>query len=444
MSELTYLVTPGGAVTTVLTPSTSEKEPEPVVRRSRVGLMVVVAMAGGLACALLLVVGPLAGGREHVITAALLAGFAVGWAALAGLTGRYTDQPQHWARVPAVAMGATAAVVLVAGRSNGVMEGLGWVWPLPLLVLCAWMVVQVRRSLRSWSRRAVLYPVIGFLAVAALGGAHETVAETVQRDAMPGRLVDVGTHRRHINCTGAGSPTVVLEGGWGATSSAFDWIVPAVADRTRVCVYDRAGRGWSDSAPDRQDGDDIAADLHTLLQRAGVPGPYVLAGHSFGGLYVMSFAARYPADVAGMVLIDGTPADAFTALPDYAGFYDVTRRVAPILQTAARFGIARLMADGTQGTGRWARSWVDEFASAPSAMEDARALRTFGAKPLIVVTPTEESQPGLRAAQQRNAHLSTIGELRSVDGASHQSLVDDEADAAYVSAAIVDVVDAVR
>jgi pimeloyl-ACP methyl ester carboxylesterase len=404
--------------------------------------MVVVAMAGGLACAVLHVVGPLAGGREHVLTAALLAGFAMGWAALAVLTARYTDQPQRWARVPAVAMGATAAVVLVAGRSNGSMEALGWIWPVPLLGLCGWMVIHARRSLHSWTRRAVLYPVIGFLAVAAVGGALETVAETVEHDAAPGRLIDVGTHRLHIDCTGAGGPTVVLEGGWGATSSAFRWIAPAVADQTRVCVYDRAGRGWSESAPNRQDGNDIAADLHTLLQRAGVPGPYVLAGHSFGGLYVMSFAAQYPGDVAGMVLIDGTPADAFTSLPDYAGFYNVTRRVAPIVQTAARFGVARLMADGTQGTGSWARSWVDEFVSAPRAMEDARALRSFGAKPLIVVTPAEESQPGQRAAQQRNAHLSTIGELRYVDGASHQSLVDDEADAAHVSAAIVDVVTA--
>jgi pimeloyl-ACP methyl ester carboxylesterase len=74
-----------------------------------------------------------------------------------------------------------------------------------------------------------------------------------------------------------------------------------------VCVYDRAGRGWSERADTAQDGAQIATDLHTLLQRGHVPGPYVLAGHSFGGLYVLTFAARYPNEVAGMVLVDSTP-----------------------------------------------------------------------------------------------------------------------------------------
>ena len=123
---------------------------------------------------------------------------------------------------------------------------------------------------------------------------------------MPGRLIDVGGHRLHLNCTGSGSPTVVLEPGGGEMSSNLGWITPAVARTTRVCVYDRAGRGWSEPADTPQDGLQIATDLHTLLQRGGVPGPYVLAGHSFGGLYVLTFAARYPDEVAGMVLIDST------------------------------------------------------------------------------------------------------------------------------------------
>ena len=93
-------------------------------------------------------------------------------------------------------------------------------------------------------------------------------------------------------------------------SSDFGLIAPAVAGDTRVCVYDRAGRGWSESAPTAPHGIQIATDLHTLLQRAQVPGPYVLAGHSFGGLYVQTFAALYPNEVAGMVLIDSTAPDA--------------------------------------------------------------------------------------------------------------------------------------
>ena len=99
---------------------------------------------------------------------------------------------------------------------------------------------------------------------------------------------------------------MVLEPGAGGMSSDLAWITPAVARDTRVCVYDRAGRGWSEPADSPQDAAQIATDLHTLLQRGNVPGPYVLAGHSFGGLYVLTFAARYPDEVAGMVLLDST------------------------------------------------------------------------------------------------------------------------------------------
>ncbi|MFL6295900.1 MAG: alpha/beta fold hydrolase, partial [Actinomycetes bacterium] len=101
---------------------------------------------------------------------------------------------------------------------------------------------------------------------------------------LPGQLIDVGGHRLHLSCTGSGTPTVVLEPGRGELSSNLGWIAPAVAQNTRVCVYDRAGRGWSEPASTAQDGAQIATDLHTLLGRGHVPGPYVLAGHSFGGL----------------------------------------------------------------------------------------------------------------------------------------------------------------
>ncbi len=104
---------------------------------------------------------------------------------------------------------------------------------------------------------------------------------------MPGRLVDVGGHRLHLSCTGSGSPTVVLEAGGGAMAANLGWITPAVAHDTTICVYDRAGRGWSEDADAPQDAVAISTDLHTLLQRAGVPGPYVIAGHSFGGLYAL-------------------------------------------------------------------------------------------------------------------------------------------------------------
>src|SRR4029450_4906750 len=148
---------------------------------------------------------------------------------------------------------------------------------------------------------------------ASIGGGYETLGEAADAKAypMPGQLIDVGGHRLHLSCTGAGTPTGVREPGAGGMSSILGWIAPPVARDTRVCVYDRAGRGWSEPADTPQDGAQIATDLHTLLRRGHVPGPYVPPGHSFGGLYVLTFAARYPDEVAGMVLVDPTaPASA--------------------------------------------------------------------------------------------------------------------------------------
>src|SRR5258707_14469405 len=131
----------------------------------------------------------------------------------------------------------------------------------------------------------------------------------------PGQLIDVGGHRLHLNCAGTGRPTVILESGLGEAGAYWGLISSAVARDTRVCVYDRAGRGWSDPAPVPQDGFAVARDLHVLLERGLVPGPFVLVGHSSGAQYVRIFAGRYPEHVAGMILLDGQPAEEFEGLP---------------------------------------------------------------------------------------------------------------------------------
>ena len=147
----------------------------------------------------------------------------------------------------------------------------------------------------------------------------------------------------HLNCAGTGSPTVVLENGLGETSPIWDRITSAAGRTTRVCAYDRAGQGWSGDAPTPQDGLQIAADLHTLLDRAHESGPYVLVGHSTGGAYALTYAARYPAEVAGMVLLDSASPYQFTALPDYAGSYAASRRLTALLPSLARLGLARVV-----------------------------------------------------------------------------------------------------
>jgi pimeloyl-ACP methyl ester carboxylesterase len=124
-----------------------------------------------------------------------------------------------------------------------------------------------------------------------------------------GDLISIGSRKIHIYCTGIGSPTVVVENGGAAFS--FDWelVQPEVARFTRICTYDRAGYAWSDPGPEFDTFDQTAHDLHLLLVNAGIPGPYVLVGHSLGGMLVRFYQSKYPADVIGMVLVDSSHED---------------------------------------------------------------------------------------------------------------------------------------
>jgi pimeloyl-ACP methyl ester carboxylesterase len=120
----------------------------------------------------------------------------------------------------------------------------------------------------------------------------------------PGQLIDVGTHRLHLRCAGDGSPTVVFDAALGGSSLSWSLVHPAVARMTRACTYDRAGFGWSEAGPLPRTAGRIADELYHLLRRAAVPRPYVLVGHSYGGLVMRLMAARHSEDVAGLVLIE--------------------------------------------------------------------------------------------------------------------------------------------
>ena len=430
----------------------------------RVGIgWVVAGSLGGLAAAVLLAAAPFVPVEEGALTGAVLAGFGLGWAMLVVLSARYTDRPQRWAAAPAVLMGLGGLALLAFGPTARGL--LAWVWPPALLAVTVWMWVGVRRQLPGRAGRVLLYPLTAVLALSAVGGGYETVSETVDTRAFPapGQLVDVGGRSLHLRCTGSGSPTVLLQPGGGAMSSNLAWITPVVAQDTRVCVYDRAGRGWSDPADTPQDAARITTDLHTLLQRAGVAGPYVLAGHSFGGLYSLTFADHYPEEVAGMVLIDSTApasADSVTASStDEAGSSDLMARASTLISVTGRLGLARLYAEASFGempgaardelrarvsTADNLRSTIDEYVQAGSSTREAAALVDFGSKPLFVLTAGTGSSDGWGAEQDHLAALSSDSVHRVVDGATHDMLLSDETDAAVTSAAIRDVVQAVR
>lgn len=126
----------------------------------------------------------------------------------------------------------------------------------------------------------------------------------------PQRMVEVEPGRRlNLHCAGTGSPTVVFESGLGVPISNWGFVQPVIAQKTRTCAYERAGLGFSDAATRASDSKNIVDDLHRLLVAAEIKPPYVLVGHSYGGLTVRLYASTYPSDVVGMVLVDPTVED---------------------------------------------------------------------------------------------------------------------------------------
>src|SRR5918994_3815756 len=165
-----------------------------------------------------------------------------------------------------------------------------------------------KRGLGFWIRRGLVWLVAGLLALAVIGAIYQAVATQIDQRTYPppGEMVDVGTHSLHINCLGEGSPTVILEAANFGMSAHWVRVQQQLAKTTRVCAYDRAGLGWSEAGPEPRDARQISSELRTLLKGANTEGPYVLVGHSYGGLYAQMYAARYPKQVAGMVLVDST------------------------------------------------------------------------------------------------------------------------------------------
>lgn len=402
------------------------------------------AAAAVLAVALLL--GPAARGSEPLITGSVLLALGVCWGLVAFLTTRYSTRPQRWGTVPGVYLGSVGLFLVVLQPGPDVMDGLSWVWPEVLALLAAWMIVQVRRQFIGRGRWLVL-PAAAALLVLALGGgiASLTAAIGSASPAQSGQLIDVGGRRLYIECLGSGSPVVVLQSGLGESSAYWAAIASDVATSTTVCRYDRAGHGRSDEADGPQDGIVLATDLHLLLERAGVAGPYVLVGHSSGGAYVRVFAERYPDEVVGMVLLDAQPADAFSVLPDYPAFYESYRMATALGPSLARVGLLGLVfgLPAEQSTVASARGSRDEVIALPDALEQAQALTSLGDRPLIVVSAGSGQQSGWLAAQDDLPGLSTNSLHHVLAEATHTSVISG-ADARVSTEAILDVVDSIR
>ena len=421
---------------------------------------VAVSLVVGFLLPVVLALGPASGGGESRMTGAALLAWGIGWALIAVLSTRFTDRPQRWALVPAGILGVTGTALIAFAPSGAVMDVLAWVWPVPILVLAVWLAMRVRRDIRGGSRW-LLYPVVGVLALLAVGGAIETVVEATDGSRSPngGQLVDVGGHNLFLACSGTGSPTVVLEGGLGQGSDYFALIAPSVATTTRVCAYDRAGHGRSDIATGPQDGPGIAHDLHALLVASGNQGPYVLAGHSAGGAYVPFFAAAYPSEVAGVVLLDAMSPHATPVSSAGESSENPTGSLAGALPGLARVGVARLLSSvgsndlpedvsarrrALEATPRAASSFAEEFVRLDGILDAAGALDNLGDRPLVVVTVMAGASTGWLDQQDRLATLSTNVMHLVFQDVTHDGLIETVSGASMASDAIVAVVTSVR
>lgn len=324
--------------------------------------------------------------------------------------------------------------------------------------------LPITNFLKRWLIRLMILVLI--LAIA--GTVYQTAATEAdqRRYPPPGILVNVGGYKMHLYCMGDGSPTVILDSANMGTVSNWAWIQPEAGKVTRVCAYDRADSGWSDLSPQPNDTRQNAEALHMLLENAGESGPYVLVGHSFGGLYVRMYAEMFPDEVAGMVFIEGTLPDGLKALgkPDVmpnapdAGMMDAT----PFI---SRLGILRLMGfpptdpdlpepqrgelQAYLSSTKLAESLKRQYHLFPVLLDQVRPLyvaESLGDIPVAVILGSEgdggiAEWQDLFAAQ---AALSTNHMTIIVDGANHISLVDRQEDAKQTSAVILEVVDAAR
>jgi pimeloyl-ACP methyl ester carboxylesterase len=300
---------------------------------------------------------------------------------------------------------------------------------------------------------------VGLIVVLAIAGATYQAVGTAldaRKYPPPGRLVDVGNHRLHINCTGEGSPTVILESGGGAWSLDWSWVQPEIAKVTRVCSYDRAGYGWSDPGPSPRTSQQIIWELQALLAGARVDGPYVLVGSSFGGHNVRLYTAKLPDDVVGVVLVDVSHEDQPSPMPQecweqqvqqfkytwvfsalglvrLAGVLgmapELEKRVArfpPAVQPVVRAGYYRTQSSRTlyKELAVYDESAVQVRAAAGSLGERPLVVLTAGAYeyPLFCQPDPEQKGHRLRQWTQRHAelaNLSTNGTHSVVEKSGH-------------------------
>ena len=325
-----------------------------------------------------------------------------------------------------------------------------------------------RRGCLFLVRRGLLILVIGLVGLILLGVAYQAVATELDKSGYSprGQLYPVNGHLMHLVCMGEGSPTVVLQAGGVAESLWWYRVQNQVAAHTRVCAFDRPGLGWSEPVSGPRDPLTIDAELHTLLEQASVPGPYVMAGHSWGAVLTRIYAAQYPDEVAGIVLVDSSiliPKH-FASQDEFDQWKTQWDGAQLVASVTTRIGLTRLIQPSLfqqwgyppdivpemaalQSRNQVFDTDIAEFVTAMEALTEASAAaEDLGDFPMAVLWATEdwiaydayiESAPALRA---EISTYSSNNVTRSVEGSNHGSILGNEAYAQQVSDAILDVI----
>jgi pimeloyl-ACP methyl ester carboxylesterase len=254
---------------------------------------------------------------------------------------------------------------------------------------------------------------------------HKTTAADYEKYPAPGKLVGVESHQMHIFCMGEGSPTVIADAGNGDFSLSWGLVLPDVVQLTRICVYDRAGYGWSKPSPTPRTAHQMATELHTLLVNAEVEGPYILVGHSLGGLVVRMYSSLYPEEVVGMVLVDAAHEESLTRYP--AEVYQILQqqdRIRSVMGLMARFGVFQIMGESVG-----ALFIPEHIKLLPADQQKMYLLLTsnpdyFAISRAEMQSMAESCEQVSRAGDLRNLPLVIVAAAKQIEGAPDDFPVD--------------------
>jgi pimeloyl-ACP methyl ester carboxylesterase len=259
-----------------------------------------------------------------------------------------------------------------------------------------------RSPIWLWSKRIIGGTVALVVLAATVGLIEQAIFTAVskRRYPAPGRLVDVAGHRMHINCMGKGSPTVILESGFGGYSLDWTLVQPEIAKFTRVCSYDRAGLGWSDARPEARTSKEIASELSSLLAAAEVGGPYLIVGHSAGGYHARIFVAQNRDRIAGVVLVDSSHPDQEIRSPESPASKRRFREFLRVGRITMFFGLPRWLGK----CGRGGSNFLPRLQPV-HAMSVARECRPE------LVSEIEAEVDGMDESRQEVRDSGTLGEI---------------------------------